>query len=446
MLGYAPPSGDPLAFHLKKQGYALQDAREVFVVDQDGTGAFFDKFRGRLMFPIHDERGNVIAFGGRVLGDEIPKYINSSDTPLYRKSRVLYGFHLAKESISKRRSALLVEGYLDVIACHEAGLTHAVASLGTSATEEQAKLLKRWSDEVVILYDRDEAGQKAADRAIAVMSAEGLRVRVAVLPPGEDPDSLLKKHGAGAVTKVAEAGLPPLDFKIRRIEERLNPAQEEFWQEVISVLATETNELELDRQLVRLAPSYPGLVDSVATQKTLKRTIARVRREKASQERNPDFIKSIRTTTISRSVKDLHSAEVVLFKAFLNSEYRTRAFLFVRKHDLFLSSAGLELAETLTKTFPEQPPTGEPPLWLPKIESDTHRQLLADINDDMRGDILTEDYLADSLMQMRDLIALREAQVQRPKLQSDDERQKYLERLRQLKPTVDDPGDLLKDW
>ncbi|RYG41951.1 DNA primase, partial [bacterium] len=178
-MGYAPNVGEALAMYLKRAGISLAVAKEAFLVDEDAGGGYFDKFRGRLMFPIRDERGQLVAFGGRLLTTGHPKYINSGDTPIYRKSRVLYGLNRAREPLGKSRRAVLCEGYLDVIACHRAGVETAVASLGTALAEDQAKLLKRWSDEVVILYDSDDAGRKAALRATDVLVAAGLRVRVA---------------------------------------------------------------------------------------------------------------------------------------------------------------------------------------------------------------------------------------------------------------------------
>ncbi|MFQ3677909.1 MAG: DNA primase, partial [Fimbriimonadaceae bacterium] len=153
-IGYAPADGSPLSRRLGKAGFPLEMCRDLFLVDQSGSG-YRDKFFNRLMFPIRNERGELVAFGGRVLGDGHPKYINSGDTPIFRKSRVLYGMFRAREAMRRRRHAVLVEGYLDVIACHRAGVDTAVASLGTALAEEHAQLLRRWVDEVTIFYDGD---------------------------------------------------------------------------------------------------------------------------------------------------------------------------------------------------------------------------------------------------------------------------------------------------
>jgi len=445
-IGYAPEMGEALANHLKKLGFSLQDCKDLFLVDTDPSGGFFDKFRGRLMFPIKDERGATVGFGGRVLGTGMPKYINSGDTPLYRKSRVLYGFSEARDSIGKLKRAVLVEGYLDVIACHAAGVTQAVASLGTSATEEQAKLLKRWAEEVTILYDSDEAGQKAADRAIAVMQAEGLRVRVSLLPKGDDPDSLLRQKGPAAVSDAVAKGLPPIDFKIRRLEEKLDPSDERFWQEALEILADAPNELELDRQLVRLAPKYPNLTDAIQAQKALKRTVGNIRRARAfDPEASRQAARSI--TRARTTVKDLESAEVVVFRAFLSSKFRKEGWMFSRHGELFVTTLGKELSTAIALTFPTAAPSGEVSQWLSNIEPERLRSILADIEEDLRGDMLKEDYITESIVKLREKATLQKTTATRPLLDSDEERQKYLEQLKKLKPIPPQEAESThEDW
>jgi len=444
-LGYAPSIGEALAVHLKREGFTLQDAKEIFLLDNDAGGGFFDKFRGRLIFPIRDERGNLVALGGRVLGNDLPKYINSGDTPLYRKSRVLYGFYCAKDAIGKSRRAVLVEGYMDVIACHAAGVTEAIASLGTSATEDQAKLVKRWADEVVILYDQDEAGQKAADRAISVFSAEGLRVKVALMPPGEDPDSLLKSKGAGAVQAAVEVAVPPIDFKLTRLQARLKPSSEAFWQEALEILAQSPNELELDRQLVKLAPLYPGLADPIDAQKALRKTVQQLR--KAQRVGDGRMATPTKTVLIAPSVKNLNAAEVVILRAFLSETYRRHAYMIARQSKIFVTQGGKEISLSIASAFPTEPPSGAARHWLDRIENEQHRELLAGINEDLRGHSLSDDYIADSVESLMEKNAWIQARTSKDAMSSDDDRQSYLERLKKLKPTFDSEDDsLLKDW
>ncbi|MCO5298031.1 MAG: DNA primase, partial [Fimbriimonadaceae bacterium] len=280
-IGYAPDVGDALAGSLRKEKFELRRCKELFLVEEDASGGYYDKFRGRLMFPIRDEHGKLVAFGGRVLGDGHPKYINSSDTPLYRKSHVLYGMHRAKAAIAKEQQAVLVEGYLDVIACHRAGLETAVASLGTALATEQAKLLGRWCRQAVILYDADEAGKKAADRAADILQEAGLEVRIALMPPGEDPDTLLRTQGAAAVVAAAKGGLKPLAHRIGQLVARSDPHEEAFWSEAFSILAAWRSPLELDEMVVRLAPLYPHTKDPTINQKSIRTGVNEARRQRA---------------------------------------------------------------------------------------------------------------------------------------------------------------------
>lgn len=193
-LGYAPDSGFALVNHLRGKGYDPQELVQANVAGQSKKGHAYDRFRGRVMFPIIDLRGNVVAFGGRILTDEKPKYINTADTPVYHKSDGLFAMNFAKDSGT--RQLILAEGYMDVISLHRAGFANAIASLGTSLTEGQARVIKRYADEVVICYDADEAGQRAAQRAIPILKGAGLFVKVLTVPGNKDPDEFMRAHGA----------------------------------------------------------------------------------------------------------------------------------------------------------------------------------------------------------------------------------------------------------
>ena len=189
-LGYSPDSGFALVNHLKKLGYTQEELVQSDMVRRSQKGNLYDRYRGRVMFPIFDLRGNVVAFGGRILTDEKPKYLNTSDTPVYHKSSGLFAMNFAKNSSS--RQLILAEGYMDVIALHRAGFTNAIASLGTALTEEQARVIRRYADEVVICYDSDEAGRRATQRAIPILKKAGLLVRVITVPGGKDPDEFFR--------------------------------------------------------------------------------------------------------------------------------------------------------------------------------------------------------------------------------------------------------------
>jgi DNA primase len=434
-IGYAPEVPGALAVHLKKKGFSLADCKALFLVDEDPHGGFFDKFRGRLMFPIRDEKGTLVAFGGRLLGDGVPKYINSSDTPLYRKSKVLYGMNRARNGFGKDRRAVLVEGYLDVIACHRAGVTSALASLGTSLSEDHAKLLKRWVDEVVILYDSDVAGQKAADRAVSILSVEGLRVRVALMPQGEDPDTLLRNAGPAAVQQSVETGLSPVDYKMQALElKRAGLPPEEFWTSAISLLAEAPNEMELDRHLLKLAGQYPGISDVTKAHRALRAEVNKVRRAKATKSHTPQPVRAIQPSQLEGK---LLVSELVVFRAFLSTEYRKSGWLFSRAPALFVSSLASKLRDAIAEAFEDHVPEGEPVLWLHEIKDEGLRQVLADLLLDPRGDRLSEPFIRDAVEHLKQQGEKRQLdQIRRGGLDTA-KRQEYLLKLRKHKPNYD---------
>lgn len=404
-MGYAPDVSEALPTHLRRKGISLSEAKNLFLVDGDQDTGYYAKFRGRLMFPIRDEKGALVAFGGRLLGDGQPKYINSSDTPIYRKSRVLYGMYRAREAIRQSRRAVLVEGYLDVIACHRAGVTSAIASLGTSLTEDHAKLLKRWCEEVVILYDSDEAGQRAAGRAVEILEAEQLRVRVALMPPGDDPDTLLRKEGAAAVQRSVEGGVLPSEYGLRSLEKKRGPQEPEFWDEASSILADESNAIELTRHIDRLAGVFPGTRDLDLAKKAIQGMIAKAKRSK-KKGAEPNARPGVGFEP--RAIRgELTSAEVVIFCAFLSDEFRRQAWSFAQMTDLFASGMGRDLSLAIKAAYPI-PPQGKPAEWLPRLGDSELESFLADLAFDPRGARLTAEFIADSVDVLRKKMARRQ--------------------------------------
>jgi DNA primase len=211
-LGYAPDSWDGLGSYLKRRGAtAAQIERSGLVVKKD-AGGFYDRFRGRVIFPVLDAQGRAVAFGGRVMGAGEPKYLNSPETAAYTKGRHLYGLHQTRDEIRRKKFAILVEGYLDLIIPYQFGVQNAVASLGTALTPEQAKLLGRFARRVVVNYDGDRAGVSAAKRAIETLLAEDFDIKVLVLPEGADPDEFIKAAGVEAYNERRGAALPHIQF------------------------------------------------------------------------------------------------------------------------------------------------------------------------------------------------------------------------------------------
>jgi DNA primase len=220
-LGYAPPGWDNLFKYLIARGAspALIE-RTGLILPREGKSGYYDRFRNRLIFPIIDHRGRCVAFGGRSLGNEEPKYLNSSDSSIYRKGETLFGLNLSKESVKKNKTAVLVEGYMDLITPFKAGTTNIAATLGTALTVFQCKLLARYADTVILAFDADSAGGAAAERSIELMRNQGLKVKVAELSGGKDPDEVIRNQGEGAFKKCLSSALPFLEFKIKRILSR----------------------------------------------------------------------------------------------------------------------------------------------------------------------------------------------------------------------------------
>jgi len=215
-IGFAPSGGEALlrAFKQKYPEKTLE-ASGLFSRDQQ-NGRLFDRFRRRVMFPIANDSGKIVAFGGRALGDDLPKYLNSPETPIYTKSNILYHLDRAKEALRQRDFAVLVEGYMDAIAVERAGISNVVASCGTSLTEPQVKLLNRFTRRIIVNYDPDTAGQAATERSLAILLEQGAEVRVLALPGGKDPDSFIRSEGAAAYTKLLNEAPPYVDYLISR--------------------------------------------------------------------------------------------------------------------------------------------------------------------------------------------------------------------------------------
>ncbi len=218
-LGFAPPAGDFLTGKLRAKDVSLKISADLGLIAEStggGPGRYYDRFRNRLLFPIFDRQGAVIAFGGRAMGEGGPKYLNSPESDLFRKGSILYGFHLARDEITELKRAIVVEGYLDVIGCHQHGVRNVVAPLGTSLTDQHVELLSRHCTEVVLLFDADSAGIKASLRSLNVAGEKSLEVRVAQLPDGDPFDYVMNK-GIRPLMAIVDSALHPVDFRIQRV-------------------------------------------------------------------------------------------------------------------------------------------------------------------------------------------------------------------------------------
>jgi DNA primase len=258
MLGFAPPYGAGLLDIIKKEKLSLKDALRLGLIGQREGKRFHEKFFDRLIFPIVNAGGKVIGFGGRVLERGIPKYLNSSDTPLFRKGSTLYGLFHAKEAIRKKDRAVVVEGYLDVIALHQYGVDYAVATLGTALTVEHVRALSRYTKNIVAFFDGDDAGSRAAERSFEIFVEAGLLGRAAFLPNGEDPDTFIRGRGKEAAEELLDRSVPLADYYFSRLEQRYGKTLEgksRIAEEVSRLLQKVRTPFEVDLLIARAVDS-----------------------------------------------------------------------------------------------------------------------------------------------------------------------------------------------
>lgn len=221
-LGYAEDAWDGLLKYLARPPYTAEELEKVGLVIKKESSGFYDRFRDRVMFPIIDVQGKVVGFGGRIMGDGQPKYLNSPETPIFNKSNTLYNLNLAKNELNEKKQLIVVEGYMDVIALYQSGIKNVVATLGTALTPLHGRLLKRYADEIIIAYDSDDAGQKATARSVEILEPAGLHVRVLMLTDGLDPDEYIKKYGVDTLMKKINNAMSYVDYKLKLLRGKYN--------------------------------------------------------------------------------------------------------------------------------------------------------------------------------------------------------------------------------
>ena len=267
-LGYAPDDFGALRCHLRSRGYTEEEMLASGLQKRSEKGNVYDVFRGRVMTPIFDLRGNVIAFGGRVLGDEKPKYINSPETMVYKKSKAMFALNIAKKSASRRY--ILCEGYMDVISLHQAGFDTAVAACGTALTADQVRLLGEYADEVVLCYDSDEAGQKATARSLGLFAESPVKVSVLNIPGAKDPDEFIKKYGRERFESLLNGTSNAIEYKLAKVREKYDLARPadrvEYIKEAIRLLAGRLTPTEREVYAGRLAEETDVAKASVMAQ------------------------------------------------------------------------------------------------------------------------------------------------------------------------------------
>ena len=316
-LGFAPDSFGGLKDHLRKKGFTDAEMIEGFLCGRSQkTGGTYDYFRNRVIFPIIDTTGNVIGFGGRVMDDSKPKYLNTSDTPAFKKSRNLFALNYARHSCSEK--IILCEGYMDVIALHAAGFENAVATLGTALTSEQARMMAKYTKQVLIAYDSDEAGQRAANRAVRMFSEVGLDVRILKMSGAKDPDEYIKSYGPDTFRKLLGEGRTGFEYKMDNlllkydisIPDQKIKAAAEMCEHIAEVWSDVERDVYISAAATKLGISREGI----------KNDVSRIRRNKINEYKkktsndaklgamnigdkvNPDAAKNIRANAAEEAV------------------------------------------------------------------------------------------------------------------------------------------------
>ena len=318
-LGAAPDSWDALINHLKSKGYTIEEMLAANVIGKSNRGSYYDRFRRRVMFPIINIRGNVVGFSGRAMPGEDKqggKYVNTSDTPVYKKSNNLFGMNFAKNHCAER--IILVEGNMDVITLHQAGFKNAVAPLGTAFTEEQANLLARYTKEVILTMDSDEAGQKAIKRASEILEKTGLKTRVISIPDGKDPDEFIKKNGPDRFRALIEGAVSDIEYKLlmaaKDIDLDADDGKLKYLSAAAEIIAEQSDIMTRDIYIGRLSDKYGVSRTALETKvKELRKKYVRVKEKKEIDGIiNPRFTKNDVNPEKRISVKGTNAEETLI--------------------------------------------------------------------------------------------------------------------------------------
>ena len=319
-LGFAPDERFSLGNHLRSRGFSEAEMIAANLVFKSRSGnSVLDRFYNRVMFPIIDVRGNVIAFGGRIMSDQKPKYLNTSDTPVFNKSANLFSLNNAKNS--KSDSLILCEGYMDVISLNQAGFTNAVATLGTALTSDQASLMKRYCKEVILCYDADEAGQKATARAINILRGVGLPVKVISIPDGKDPDEFIRRHGDkghAAFQNVLDSSGNDMDYRLQKLKTNFDmdspQGKLDYLNEGVKLLCELDNPMERELYASKLSDDTGVSRDSILEQVKIglrrkeksrdKQRFSKMQRDLSGRDDkvNPQRADNLRVTTAEENL------------------------------------------------------------------------------------------------------------------------------------------------
>ncbi|MBQ6702720.1 MAG: DNA primase [Clostridia bacterium] len=336
-LGYSPNSFNALMSHLKANGFTEKEMVSGFLCGiSKKTGKPFDLFRNRVMIPIIDPKGDVIAFGGRVLDDSLPKYLNSSDTPVFKKSKNLFALNYARKNCADR--IILCEGYMDVIALHGAGFSNAVATLGTAITPEQARIMERYTKSVVIAYDSDEAGQRAADKAFKLLGEVGLDVKILKMTGAKDPDEYIKTYGPERFRRLLDDSKTHFDFKLDAILAKYDvsviPEKLKAINEITDIISHINSAVERDVYIGRISQMLEVSRDSLTYD--INKKIKKQNKEQQKNESrkimlqsagygdriNPDYAKNVRASSAEESILSIILTYPELLQKIKKGDYK----------------------------------------------------------------------------------------------------------------------------
>lgn len=321
-LGYAEDEWSSLLEYLGRPPYTGEDLDKVGLVVKKDRGGYYDRFRGRVIFPIIDVQGKVVGFGGRIIGDGQPKYLNSPETPLFNKSNTLYNLNLAKNVIKDEKRLIVVEGYMDVIALYQAGIKNVVATLGTALTIQHGRLMKRYVDEIIIAYDSDDAGQKATQRSVEILEKANLKVRVLLLTDGLDPDEYLKKYGVDTLKTKLKQALSYTDYQLQLLRQKYDldfeDDRRQFYQEAKPLIKS-MGESAIKTEYIKSIAKWSRLDEETIKKDVYKR--AEVQMKPQAQ--------------VQRKRSKLFTIEVrLLYLALLNKESFDKIFELIKFNDV----------------------------------------------------------------------------------------------------------------
>ncbi len=359
-LGAAPDDWHALENHLKEKGFRRDElvaANLLRFSEKNGKRYYYDAFRNKVMYPVIDVRGNVVAFGGRVLDNSKPKYINTSDTLVYKKSNELFALNFAKNG--NNRKLILCEGYMDVIALHQAGYENAVAGLGTALTPEQVSLISRYADEVALCYDSDEAGQKAVRAAMTLFSKTGVKVKVIRLEGGKDPDEIIKTHGKERFERLLDKADNDTEYKLSKLREKYivetDDGKLNFLREAVKVLAF-CDSIERDVYAMRLSDELSVGKDAILQQINEVRRRESYKKNKAELSNAQKKIQNLDAAADPQRLKNIRAAkaEDTILITLLNNAAFYKKIKGRLSEDVFVTPVNKHLLEIITKRLEEQ--------------------------------------------------------------------------------------------